>query len=61
VVEFVERLRQNGIFTDEGKIAAEWFHKRNGGAAFWCDVNVCLGFLRRGAPEADDAVAGQVG
>jgi hypothetical protein len=54
VFEFVKRLRMNGVFTDDGRVAAAWFDK-DGGIAFWMDVNVALGFIKRGLPEMVDA------
>ncbi len=54
VREFVTRLRMNGVFTGDGHVAANWFDPEEGGAAFWCDVAVCLGFIQR--TESDDSV-----
>ena len=42
----VANARQNGIWK-KGKTYCEWGDKENGGIAFFCDVAVCMGFLRR--------------
>lgn len=55
--EFIEtratNLRRNGIWTADGKTDCAWFEK-DGGIAFWCDVNVAEGLMERGSGESDD-------
>jgi hypothetical protein len=42
----VARLRANGIVTAEGKVAAAWFDTA-GAEAFWLDVCVAEGLMKR--------------
>ena len=47
VTAFAARLRDAGIWADEGKTAAGWDAPgRKGQAAFWIDVNVAVGLFR---------------
>lgn len=48
VSPYARRLRDNGIWTTNGKVAANWFNEEDGGVEFACDVNVALGFMERG-------------
>lgn len=41
------RLREQGVFIKNGKIACEWFDKKTGGIAFWMDVSVAEGLMNR--------------
>lgn len=41
------RLREQGIFTKDGKIACDWFDKESGGIAFWMDVAVAEGLMQK--------------
>lgn len=43
---YVAKAREQGIFTNDNKIAADWMDK-DGGIAFWLDVAVVRGFMRR--------------
>lgn len=47
VAERAERLRASGVWTGEGKIAADWWDEETGGIAFWIDVNVAEGLMER--------------
>jgi len=40
-------LRANGIWCGVKIAGSEWFDKETGGCAFWLDVNVGLGYLKR--------------
>lgn len=42
---FSARLHESGVWRD-GKTNADWFGK-DGGIAFWCDVCVARGLMRR--------------
>ena len=45
--KFAQRARANGIWRS-GKITSDWSAQNGEGVvAFWLDVNVCLGRLRR--------------
>jgi hypothetical protein len=46
---FHKSLRKNGVFTDEGKINANWFDEETGGTSFVLDVLVGLGMAGRAA------------
>ena len=47
VVKVVGNLKRNGIFV-KGKIHhGGWFDKKDGGIAFWLDVCVGLGLMKR--------------
>jgi hypothetical protein len=46
IAEWVRNLKANGVFLKRGVIAADWFGK-DGGIAFWMDVNVALGLMQR--------------
>ncbi len=41
------RLLDNGIVTNDGVLHGNWFDRETGGIAFWMDVNVGLGFMKR--------------
>lgn len=46
VREVARRLRANGVW--EGRLlCVDWFEDGGGGIAFWCDVNVGLGYMER--------------
>ena len=46
VAAFGQRLRNSAVWVGH-KIACEWFEEDRGVLAFWCDVNVALGFMER--------------
>lgn len=45
IAKFGFNLRVSGVWRDD-KIYASWFDK-NGGASFWMDIGVALGWLKR--------------
>jgi hypothetical protein len=47
VVEFAVRLRASGAWTHSGKTSVEWFDADAGQLAFWLDVWVATGVLKR--------------
>lgn len=48
VAKYMRNFKANKFFTSTGKINhSGWFDKDTGGIAFYCDVNVGLGYLRR--------------
>jgi hypothetical protein len=47
VEPFAERIKANGIWTADGRVAADWDDEQDGGLAFACDVNVALGLMKR--------------
>lgn len=49
VVEFVVNLRTGGVFTDDGHITGGAWFEEGGGVAFWLDVSVALGYVKKGA------------
>jgi hypothetical protein len=40
------KLKASGVWKNN-KTCCEWFDKESGGVAFWCDVSVGLGYLKR--------------
>lgn len=44
---YADNLRKNGVFTAEGRVAANWMDPETGGIAFWIDVNVAQGLMER--------------
>ena len=51
IKETSKNLRKNGIWEGKKIAAHEWFEK-DGAIAFWCDVNVGLGYLEKKLVEA---------
>ena len=48
VVKYMRNFRANKFFTRTGKINhSGWFDEETGGIAFYCDVNIGMGFLHR--------------
>lgn len=47
VRDFIKNLQKSKVIKD-GKIYCEWMDKETGGIAFWMDVNIGLGLLKRG-------------
>ena len=47
VEPLVERLQANGVVQRDGTIAANWFDENEGGIAFWMDVCVAQGLMKR--------------
>jgi hypothetical protein len=48
VVKYIRNFRANKFFTNTGKVKhSGWFDEKTGGIAFYCDVNIGLGYLRR--------------
>lgn len=47
ITQVAERLHTNGVWTDDGKTACDWFDTEHGGVAFWVDVRVGQGLLER--------------
>ena len=48
VAKYMRNFRANKLFTSTGKINhSGWFDEETGGMAFYCDVNVGLGYLQR--------------
>jgi len=43
---FSSNLRASGVWSN-GLVHADWFNKDSGGVAFWCDVAVAQGLMRR--------------
>lgn len=41
-----KRLRASKVWIKD-KVNADWDDKKNGGVAFWCDVGVAQGFIKR--------------
>ena len=46
VRQYVKRLRKQGVFVGS-KISCEWFDKKTGSVAFWMDVCVAEGLMKR--------------
>ena len=46
VQEFGDRLRQSRVWKD-GKVWCEWDDPESGGVAFWLDVSIAVGWLKR--------------
>ena len=46
IVKREKNLRKNKVWVGE-KIHVNWFNRRDGGIAFWCDVAVAEGMLKR--------------
>ena len=46
VRNFAGHLRDSGVWRN-GKVRCEWFDERHGGVAFWLDVAVATGMVRR--------------
>lgn len=46
VRKVVKNAKTNHIWS-KGKTRCEWFEDKHGATAFWCDVAVVLGWLRR--------------
>ena len=49
----LQRMREQGILKD-GLVSSDWFDEEHGGIAFWCDVAVVEGLLRRVDKDSDD-------
>lgn len=56
VRDFVRKAREQGIFTHNGKIRAEWFDE-NGSIALMADSLVLCGLMNRGKASDQRAVA----
>lgn len=49
IVSVTGNLRKSGIWTKDGKTAADWNNEESGGVEFWIHVSVGLGFIERAA------------
>lgn len=48
VCGFVSQWKSSGVI-ESNKICCDWLNRRDRGIAFWCDVAVGLGYMRRKA------------
>lgn len=56
VAKFVRKAREQGIFTHNGKIRAQWFNE-GGGVALIADSLVLCGLMNRAKQEVDQRTA----
>jgi len=47
VYRVVENLKKSDVFTKDGKWAVEWWDKETGAIAFWLDVGIGQGLIKR--------------
>ena len=47
VYRVVTNLKKNGVFTKDGNWAIDWWDKETGSIAFWLDVNIGMGYIKR--------------